>query len=154
MNRMHAMKADVDRIYLPCQEGGRGLTNLEREYKATMIGLSIYIKEKDDEHIKALRNHQQHKALHSVPKEADRYLKETGTKIDDTNEQIKATRKAKKLKDKYKKDYNKHLRQKWVEKAMHGQFTKLLDKEYVDIDQSFHWTKHSGLKGETESLIR
>ena len=39
MNRMHAMKADVDRIYLPCQEGGRGLTNLEREYKATMIGL-------------------------------------------------------------------------------------------------------------------
>ena len=36
---------------------------------------------------------------------------------------------------------------------MHGQFTKLLDKEYVDIEQSFQWMKHSGLKGETESLI-
>ena len=33
------------------------------------------------------------------------------------------------------------------------QFTKLLDKEYVDIEQSFQWMKHSGLKDETESLI-
>ena len=39
MNQMLAMKADVDRIYLPCQEGGRSLMNLEKEYKATMIGL-------------------------------------------------------------------------------------------------------------------
>ena len=33
MNRMLAKKADVDRIYLPCQEGGRSLMNLEKEYK-------------------------------------------------------------------------------------------------------------------------
>ena len=39
MNWMLAKKADVDRIYLPCQEGGRSLNNLEKEYKATMIGL-------------------------------------------------------------------------------------------------------------------
>ena len=36
MNWMLAMKADVDRIYLPCQEGGRSLMNLEKEYKATI----------------------------------------------------------------------------------------------------------------------
>ena len=39
MSWMLAKKADVDRIYLPCQEGGRSLMNLEKEYKATMIGL-------------------------------------------------------------------------------------------------------------------
>ena len=39
MNLMLAKKADVDRIYLPCQEGGRSLMNLEKEYKATMIGV-------------------------------------------------------------------------------------------------------------------
>ena len=30
MNQMLAKKADVDRIYLPCQEGGRSLINLEK----------------------------------------------------------------------------------------------------------------------------
>ena len=48
MNRMLARKADVDRIYLPCQEGGRSLMNLEKEYKATMIGLQTYMTNKDD----------------------------------------------------------------------------------------------------------
>ena len=43
MNQMLAKKADVDRIYLPCQEGGRSLGNLEKEYKATMIGLKTYM---------------------------------------------------------------------------------------------------------------
>ena len=33
VNQMLAKKADVDRIYLPCQEGGRSLMNLEKEYK-------------------------------------------------------------------------------------------------------------------------
>ena len=41
MNWMLAKKADVDRIYIPCQEGGRSLMNLEKEYKATMKGLQI-----------------------------------------------------------------------------------------------------------------
>ena len=35
MNQMLARKADVDRIHLPCQEGGRSLMDLEKEYKAT-----------------------------------------------------------------------------------------------------------------------
>ena len=39
MNRMLAKKADVERIYLPYQEDLRSLMNLEKEYKATMIGL-------------------------------------------------------------------------------------------------------------------
>ena len=37
MNWMLAKKADVDRIYLPCQESGRSLMNLEKECKATMM---------------------------------------------------------------------------------------------------------------------
>ena len=47
MNWMLAMKADVDRIYLTCQEGGRSLMNLEKEDKATMIGLQTYMVSKD-----------------------------------------------------------------------------------------------------------
>ena len=54
MNRMLAKKADVDRIYLPCQEGGRSLMNLEKEYKATMVGLHKYMKNKEDSQIQAV----------------------------------------------------------------------------------------------------
>ena len=54
MNWMLAMKADLDKINLPCQEGGKSLMNLEREYKATMIGLLTYMTNKDDVQIHAV----------------------------------------------------------------------------------------------------
>ena len=103
MNQTLATKADVDRIYLQGQAGGRSLMNLEKEYKATMIGLQTYMTNKDDVQIQAVLRHQNSKALHSVPKEAEKYLTEAGTTDDMTNDHGKtATWKAKQLKLKYK----------------------------------------------------
>ena len=64
-----------------------------------------------------------------------------------------ATWKAKQLKLKYKEDFKKMVRDKWREKAMHGKFPNYLDKDHVDVELSFKWEKHTGLKGETEGLI-
>ena len=154
MNQMLAKKADVDSIYLPCQEGGRSLMNLEKEYKATMIGLQTYMTNKDDVQIHAVLRHQNSKALHSVHKEAEKYLTEAKTTDDITNDHGKmATWKAKQLKLKYKEDFKKMVRDKWKEKAMHGKFPNYLDKDHVDVELSFKWMKHTGLKGETEGLI-
>ena len=151
---MLAMKADVDRIYLPCQEGGRSLMNLEKEYKATMIGLQTYMTNKDDVQIQAVLRHQNSKALHSVPKEAEKYLTEAGTTHDMTNDHGKtAIWKAKQLKLEYKEDFKKMVRDKWKEKAMYGNFPNYLDKDHVDVELSCKWIKHTGLKGETEGLI-
>ena len=91
MNQMLAKKADVERIYLPCQESGRSLMNLEKEYKATTIGLQTYMINKDDVKIQAVLRHQNTKALHSVPKEAENYLTEAGTSDDMTNDHGKTT---------------------------------------------------------------
>ena len=74
MNLMPAKKADVDRIYLPCQEGGRSLMNLEKEYKTKMIGLLTYMTNKDDVQIQPVLRHQNSKTLYSVPKEAEKYM--------------------------------------------------------------------------------
>ena len=96
MNWMLAKKVDVDMIYLPCQEGGRSLMNLVKEYKATMIGLQTYMTNKDDVQIQAVLRHQNSKALHSVPKDAEKYLTEAGTTDDMTNDRGRtATWKAK-----------------------------------------------------------
>ena len=123
MNWMLAKKADVDRIYLPCHKGGRSLMNLEKEYKATMIGLQIYMTNKDDFQKHAVLRQQNSKALHSVPKEAEKYMTEAGTTDDMTDDHGKtATWKAKQPKPKYKEDFKKMVRDKWKEKAMHGKF--------------------------------
>ena len=63
--------------------------NLEKEYKATMIGLQTYMTNNDDVQIKAVLRHQNFKALHSVPKEAEKYLTEAGITHDMTNDQGK-----------------------------------------------------------------
>ena len=154
MNWMLAKKADVDRIYLPCQECGRSLMNLEKEYKATIIGLQTYMTNKDNVQIQAVLRHQNPKALHSVPKEAGKYLTEAGTTDDMTSDHGKtATWKAKQLKLKYKEDFMKMVRDKWNKKAMHGKFPNYLDKDHVDVELSFKCMKHTGFKGETEGLI-
>ena len=99
MNWILAKKADVDRVYLPCQEGERSLMNLEKEYKVTILGLHTYMTNKDGVQIQCVPRHQNSKALHTVPKEAVKYLVEAGTTDDMTNDHDKtATWKAKQLK--------------------------------------------------------
>ena len=117
MNWMLSKKADVDRIYLPCQEGRRSLMNLEKEYKTTMIGLQTYMTNKDDVQIQDVLRHQNSKTLYSVPKEAKKYLTEVGTTDDVTNDHGKtATWKATQLNLKYKEDFKKMVRDNWRKK--------------------------------------
>ena len=120
MNQILAMKADVLRIYILCQEGGRSLMNLEKEYKATIIGLQTYITNKDNIQMQVILRCQNSKALYSVPKEAEKYLHEAGTTDDMSNDHGRtAIWRAKLLKLKYKKGFKKMVRHKWKEKAMH-----------------------------------
>ena len=56
--------------------------NLEKEYKATMVGLYQYMTNKGDAKISALLRHHIGKALYSVSKEATKYLAEAGTSED------------------------------------------------------------------------
>ena len=108
----------------------------------------------DDVQIQAVLRHQNSKALHSVPKEAEKYLTEAGTTDDMTNDHgTTGMLKAKQLKLKYKEDFKKMVRDKWREKAMHGKFPNYLDKDHVDVELSLKWMKHTGLEGETEALI-
>ena len=88
-----------------------------KRYKATMRELHTYLTKKDNVQIQAVLRHQNSKALHSVPKEAEKYLTEAGTTDDMTNVHGKtATLKAKQLKLKYKEDFKKMVRDKWKEK--------------------------------------
>ena len=48
MYKMHHPKSDVDRLYLPRNEGGGGFIQLELSYESTTIGLDKYFQETQD----------------------------------------------------------------------------------------------------------
>ena len=82
MNGILAKKADVERIYLPYQEGGRGLMNLEKEYNATMVGLYQYMTYKEDTQISALLRHHRVKPYTQYPRKLQyTWLKQEHQKI-------------------------------------------------------------------------
>ena len=45
------------------------------------------------------------------------------------------------------------MKYRWSKKPMHGKFPNHLGKEYIDVQQSFQWMKHSEPKGETVGII-
>ena len=51
------MKVDVERIYLPYQEDGRGMMGLKKEYKKTMVRINKYRTPKEDIQIEGLLKH-------------------------------------------------------------------------------------------------
>ena len=66
--RMHNPKADVDQLYLPRCEGGRGLMQIELTFKILTVGLETYLKESKDEMMKLVLEHEKKKKLYSVTK--------------------------------------------------------------------------------------
>ena len=53
MQKMLHPKADVERLYIPRKDGGRGLIDVETAFKTATIGLDHYLKEQRREIYKA-----------------------------------------------------------------------------------------------------
>ena len=64
LSKMHHTKADVDRLYLSRNAGGRGLIQLKASYKTTTIGLDTYLKNTDDALIELVQKHDHHPHHH------------------------------------------------------------------------------------------
>ena len=45
---MHHPKSDINRLYLPRKEGGRGLVQLELSLKMSIIGIDTYLNNAND----------------------------------------------------------------------------------------------------------
>ena len=151
IGRAHHPKADVDRLYLPRKEGGRGLINLELTYKTTTIGMEHYLKTTNDRYLKLVYQHEKSKKLHSVAKESQRY--QQNMDLDDTDHNENPAKQAKEKKKKAKNEGLACLRASWGEKPLHGRYpTRTMDAD-VDRNLTHQWLRSSGLKPETEGFI-
>ena len=69
-NRMHNPKADVDRLYVPRNEGGRGMIQLELSYKTSTIGQHKYLTTTADWMLQLILAHDKTKKAHSISKQS------------------------------------------------------------------------------------
>ena len=153
MYGIHHPKTDVDRLYLPRNEGGRGLIQIELTYKITTAGLETYLRESNDRMMKLVLEHEKKKKLYSVTKEAAKFRQELGIDQTEHKETDSVTTKDKKVKELVKKHGKEQIQIRWEQKPLHGQYLKRVKRPDIDETETNKWLKSSGLKSETEGLI-
>ena len=121
MYRMHHPKADVDRLYLPRSEGGRGLMQIELTFKIVTVGLETYLRESKDEMMKLVLEHEKKKKLYSVTKEATKFCRELEVDQPGHRETNSVTNKAKEVNNIVKKQGKEQIRTRWEQKPLHDQ---------------------------------
>ena len=153
MERMHHPKADVDRLYLPRSDGGRGLVQLELSFKTTTIGLDTYLSNTNDQLLSIVKSHDSKKKLFSIKKDATKFKKELNVPEMPSKENETSTVYARRTKTKAKSLGLEVLMTNWKDKALHGKYPKRISEADVDYHQTNKWLKATGLKSETEGLI-
>ena len=150
--RMHCPKPDVDRLYIPRKEGGRGLIQLELTYKTTTIKLEKYLDSSKDWMLQLVKQHENSKKAHSVIKKSEKYKRDLGVEIN-TDEKLSCTKQAKILKKAAKKEGLKKIKENWENKPLHGQYPTRTNSADVDLLNTHQWLRGAGLKAETEGFI-
>ncbi|CAH2099489.1 unnamed protein product [Euphydryas editha] len=143
IKKAHQQKAEVERLYLPITEGGRGLINIENIYKTHILKYKQYLKQENDHLIQAIVQHDTQNDKYSIIQEAqeiERELRLPQGNIYTDNE----------IKEAIKMKQNKA----WRDKQLHGQFPKkVLDQANIDIELSFKWLKKQQIPPSIESSI-
>ena len=103
---MHHPKSDVNRLYLPHKEGGRGLVQLELSLKTSIIGMNTYLN-------KLVKKHEENKRMYSITSDAKKYLNEIILSTDNISENSTSTEKSKQIKTQAKTKIITELKDGW-----------------------------------------
>ncbi|CAH2093003.1 unnamed protein product [Euphydryas editha] len=143
IKKAHQQKAETERLYLPINQGGRGLLNVEYMYKAQIVKYKQYLKTENGQLIKAIVQHDTSRDKYSLMKEAQEIETELHLPQGNaqTDEEIR------------KSIVNRH-NEIWRNKQLHGQFPKkVLDQSNIDKELSFKWIKKQQISPSIESSI-
>ena len=139
-------------MYIPRKDGGRGLIEVETAFKIATKGLDYYLKNKDGQYPKQALEHDTSKAKTSVAKNAIKFKGEVPISEFENKEDKSASENAKTLKNMIKSKMKSVKKEKCKNKALHGQYPKVLETPHVDIVTTNKWLS-SNLKGETDGLL-
>ena len=151
MYKIRYPKSDVDRLYLPRTEGGRGLIQPEPSYKSTTIGLDKYLQKTQDTLLHFVKDHDDRKSLYFISRQSMKFSRGLGLPAIPPAEYY--TTYARITKAKAKHQGCQQLRSTWKSKAIHGKYPQRVKQADVDQDKTHRWLKAAGLKAETEGFI-
>ena len=143
MHNMLHPKADVERLYLPRRDAGRGLIEVETAFKTATIGLDHYLKHKERCYPKQLLEHDRSKATNSITKNATKFKREITMPEFENREHKSASENANALKHIFKSRMKSMKEEKWKEKALHGQYPKIREATCRHIHQQQMVVKQS-----------
>ena len=122
------------------------LAELVTKYKATIVGLAAYLHQSTDRLLQLVQRHEFEKAKYSIPKMAKQFLEQLQME-EDSNTSPSSIRQV------FTKNRTEENVTEWREKAMHGQFRRLVDQQPVDKDATFAWLNNASIFGPTEGLL-
>ena len=122
IHRMHHAKSDVNKLYLPRKEGGRGFVQLELSLKASVIGMYTSLNNTNDWILKLVKKHEQNKRMYFTTRDSKKYLNEINLSTDNISENSSSTEKAKPIKTQSKTKNINELKEGWKDKPLHGKY--------------------------------
>ena len=96
--------------------------------------------------------HERSKAKNSITKNAAKFKGEVTMPEFENKEHKSASENSKVSKQMFKSKMTSMKEEKWKNKALHGQYQRILEKPHVDTVTTNEWLS-SNLKGETEGLL-
>ena len=165
MHGVHHPSADVDRLYAPCNEGGRGLQQIEAMYKSCIVGLECYLRDSSDLYMQLVYECDSGRSRYSIKSMACRFTAQLRRDLakDDTSQNLHGSgtvasdgvfKQAPQMDAKHFRMCNSSLRvRSCSRKPMHGQYRRLTEQSPVDTKETFGWLKAANLPGATEGLV-
>ena len=165
MHGVHNPSADVDRLYAPCNEGGRGLQQIEAINKSCIVGLECYLNDSSYPYMQLVYECDSGRSRYSIKSMACRFAAQLRRDLakDDTSQSLHGSgtvtsdcvfEQAPQMDAKHFRMCNSSLRVRlWSRKPMHGQYRRLTEQSPVDTKETFGWLKAANLPGATEGLV-
>ena len=165
MHGVHHPSADVDRLYAPCHEGGRGLQQIESTYQSSIVGLERYLSNSSDPFMQLVHECDSGRSPYSIKRMARQFtvLLRKSLATDDTLQKARRNGNATSesdfeeapLKDAGRfRTCSSSLRvQSWSRKPLHGQYRRLSEQSPVNMKETYGRLKAANLPAATEGLV-
>ncbi len=153
-NGAHQYGASVARLYLPREEGGRGLVCLEQAWETETLAAVNYLHNNADPQVRQAMGHMEEEAdnnpnglVSHAKRICEKYDLET--LLPTQGDQINPT----KIANKVRNEQKRRLREERRGKTIHGVFAIETSRPECDRVATHAWLKNGSFRAETEGLI-
>ena len=157
--------ADVNRLYVPCSDGGRRLQQTESTYQSCIVRLNCYLADSSDLFRQMIWKYDSRKSSHLIKRMACRFtaqLRRSLTSDDKSqnlheNASISVENGFEQAPETdarhYRTCYSSFRVRSWSGKPMRGQYRRLTEQPPVDIKETYGWLKAANLPAVTDVLV-